>query len=72
MAVQVAYELGNAEEREIRSLLQLAAKTKDIKRLILVTNEEEKTIEKDGVTIDVVPLYKFLINGIRSPKRLYE
>ncbi len=64
MAVQVAYELGAAEEREIRSLLLLAAKNKGVKRLLLVTNEEEKTIKKDGATIEVVPLYKFLITGI--------
>jgi len=64
MAVQVAYELGAAEEREIRSLLLLAAKNKGVKRLLLVTNEEEKNIKKDGATIEVVPLYKFLITGI--------
>ena len=25
----------------------------------------QKTIEKDGATIEVIPLYKFLVNGIR-------
>ena len=60
-AIQVAYALGDAEEREVRSLLSFAGRTKGDKRLILVTYEEEKTIEKDGYTIEVIPAYKFLL-----------
>ncbi|MBQ9662034.1 MAG: ATP-binding protein [Oscillospiraceae bacterium] len=61
-AIQVAYALGEAEEREVRSLLSFAGKTNEQHRLILVTYEEEKTIEKDGYTIEVIPLHKFLLN----------
>ncbi|MBR3732625.1 MAG: ATP-binding protein, partial [Spirochaetales bacterium] len=39
-AIQVAYTLDNAEEREVRSLVTLAEKTEGVKRLIIVTNEE--------------------------------
>ena len=62
MAIQVAYSLGDAEERETKSLLLFAQKTEGIKKLIIVTNEEERTIEKDGYVIEVLPVYKFLLS----------
>ena len=62
-AIQVAYALGDAEEREVKSLLSFAAKTEGKKRLLIVTYEEEKTIEKDGCIIEVIPLYKFLLGN---------
>ena len=61
MAIQVAYALGDAEERKVKSLLSFAAKTEGEKRLLIVTYEEEKTIEKDGYIIEVKPLYKYLL-----------
>ncbi len=61
MAIQVAYALGDAEEREVKSLLSFAAKTEGKKRLLIVTYEEEKTIKKDGYIIEVKPLYKYLL-----------
>ena len=61
MAIQVAYALGDAEEREVKSLLSFATKTEGKKRLLIVTYEEEKTIEKDGYIIEVKPLYKYLL-----------
>ena len=60
-AIQVAYKLGDAEERETRSLLHLAEKSKDIEKLIIVTNEEERIIEKNGIEIEVIPIHKFLL-----------
>ena len=61
MAVQVAYELGDAKESETRSLVRFAKKTKGVSRLFIVTYEEEKTIETDDCIIQVVPLHKFLL-----------
>lgn len=60
-AIQVAYELGDAEERETRSLFQLAEKSEERQRLIIVTSEEERTITKDNLTIEGVPIHKFLL-----------
>ena len=60
-AIQVAYKLGDAEERETRSLFHLAEKSKDIEKLIIVTNEEERIIEKNGIEIEVIPIHKFLL-----------
>ena len=61
-AIQVAYSIETAEERETKSLISLAQKTEGIKRLIIVTNEEERTITKDGLTIEVIPVYKFILD----------
>ena len=66
MAIQVAYALGDAEEREVKSLLSFADKTEGKKRLLIITNEEEKMIEKGGHIIEVIPLYKYLL-GICRP-----
>lgn len=60
-AIQVAYKLGDAEERETRSLFHLAEKSKDIEKFIIVTNEEERIIEKNGIEIEVIPIHKFLL-----------
>ena len=63
-AIQVAYSLGDSEEREVRSLITFADKTKEHHRLIIVTYEEEGIIERDGHKIEVVPIYKFLLSEI--------
>lgn len=60
-AIQVAYSIETAEDRETKSLVSFAEKTAGIKRLIIVTDEEERTITKDGITIEVIPAYKFIL-----------
>lgn len=60
-AIQVAYSLEEAEDREIKSLISFAGKKEGIQRLIIVTNEEERIITKDDFTIEVIPVYKFII-----------
>ncbi|MCR4640608.1 MAG: ATP-binding protein [Lachnospiraceae bacterium] len=61
-AIQVAYSIETAEDRETKSLVSFAEKTAGIKRLIIVTNEEERTIVKKGLTIEVIPVYKFILD----------
>ncbi|MCR5124640.1 MAG: ATP-binding protein [Treponema sp.] len=61
LAVQVAYSLEESFEREVKSLISFAKKSSDSLRLMIVTNDEEKTIEKDGYEIQVVPVHKFLL-----------
>ena len=65
-AIQVAYSLGDAEEREVRSLITFADKTKDHHRLIIVTYEDEGIIERDGHTIEVIPIHKFLLSEMMN------
>ena len=62
-AIQVVYSIETAEDRETKSLISFAQKTEGIKRLIIVTNEEERTITKDGLTIAVIPVYKFIMGA---------
>ncbi len=61
-AIQVAYSVETAEDREIKSLILLAKKTKGIERLIIITNEEERTITENDITIEVLHAFKFLLS----------
>lgn len=62
LAVQVAWSIaGSARDREIDNLAKLARSEHDVTRLVIVTHEEEETIDVDGATIEVVPLYRFLL-----------
>ena len=61
-AIQVSYNIDSAENRETKSLVSFAEKTEEKHRLIIVTNEEERTITKNGVTIEVIPAYKFILD----------
>lgn len=58
--VQVCYDMSNAktEKREVDSLLECAAEL-NCSNLVIVTNDEERIIEKDGFRIDVVPVAKW-------------
>lgn len=54
--------LGLAEDREVRSLILFAEKTKAKHKLMIVTYEEEGIIERSGYTIEVVLIHKFLLS----------
>ena len=61
-AIQVAYSIqGDAYEREVGNLKKFAATVTEPHRYIIVTYEEETTIELSGVKIEVVSLMKFLL-----------
>lgn len=67
VAIQVCYALtDDSTEREEKNLIQFVRKTADVRKLMIVTNEEERLIEKENFRIHVVPAYKFLLNGIES------
>ena len=60
--IQVAYSIqGDAYEREIGNLKKFAATVTEPHSYIIVTYEEETTIEMPDVKIQVVPLMKFLL-----------
>ncbi len=64
LAVQSSYSLSDsASEREIVSLVKFAKASDTPCRCIIVTYEEQKTIKQDGITIDVVPLHRFMLEG---------
>ena len=58
--VQVCYDMSSpkTEKREVDSLIECAGELK-CNNLVIVTNNDERTIEKDGYKIDLVPLFKF-------------
>lgn len=58
--VQVCYDMGSAktEKREVDSLIECAGELK-CSNLVIVTNNDERTIEKEGYSISVVPISKF-------------
>ena len=63
LAVQAAISLSDpaARAREVETLNRLAAKDPDIRRFMIVTLEEEETIQTGSITIEVVPAAKFLL-----------
>lgn len=58
--VQVCYDMSSpkTEKREVDSLTECAEELK-CSNLVIVTNDEERTIEKDGFKIDIVPVAKW-------------
>ncbi len=65
-AIQVCYSLDNSDgtyDREVGALIKIS-KTLDCSRLIIITYSEERTIEVENNTIEVLPIWKWLLGGI--------
>jgi predicted AAA+ superfamily ATPase len=62
-AIQVSYSLSDdtTKQREIKALLNLS-EIHALDRLEIITWDEESTICKNGLTIQVLPLWKWLAN----------
>lgn len=60
--VQVCYDMSSpkTENREVDSLIECASEL-SCNNLVVVTNDKERTIEKDGYRIDVVPVSKWSV-----------
>ena len=64
MLVQVAFSLEYiSSDREWNSLIKAKKSMKDINRCLILTYEEEKAIEIDGVQIEIKPLWKWLLEN---------
>ena len=61
-AVQVAYSIADIDafKRETSALLKIN-KFLPIDKLTIITYNEEQTLEIEGITIEVVPIWKFLL-----------
>ena len=60
--IQVCFSLsaaGNA--REIESIAHAAKLVKESKNFVIITYGEEKTLETDGIKIEVIPIWKWLL-----------
>lgn len=65
-AIQVCYTMNDAEgtfERETRALVKVQSRL-SCRRNIIVTYGDESVIEKDGVRIEILPLWKFLLDPV--------
>ena len=64
IAIQVAYSIndGDAYNREVNNLVELANSSNKKYKLLIVTYEEDRTINLEGKIIEVIPLKKFLLN----------
>lgn len=60
--VQASYNISDAQTftREVNGLLK-TAKFLKAEKLQIVTRNEERTIEQDGFTVEVIPIWKWLI-----------
>ena len=62
--IQVAYSVSNiSSDRETRALAEAAKTLKEAKRFIIITYEEEKELTVDGVLIEVIPVWKWLLQN---------
>ncbi len=60
--IQVAYSIKNiSSDREIKSLITAAKTVKEAKRFIIISYNEEDEIILDGVKIEVIPVWKWMI-----------
>ena len=64
LAVQVSYSLKDVETRkkEIDALLALS-KQMTVKRMMIITKDEEEIISNVDYTIEVLPIWKWLLSG---------
>ncbi len=62
LGIQVSYSIADTQtcNREITALLKLNA-YKPLKRMLVITYNEENTLIKKGHTIEIVPVWKWLV-----------
>ena len=61
LAIQASFSLEDIDtrKREVAALIALN-KVYLIRKAIIITYDEEEIIEEDGVTIEVIPIWKWL------------
>jgi predicted AAA+ superfamily ATPase len=62
MAIQASYSLQEPDTRtrEVKTLIEMN-KVFKLDKALIVTYDEEETIEKDGLTIEVIPAWRWLL-----------
>jgi predicted AAA+ superfamily ATPase len=62
-AIQVCYNLVNSDgtfDRKVKALLKIA-KVLECKKLLIITRDTERVLEMNGKTIEVIPIWKWLL-----------
>lgn len=69
LAIQVAYSLADpeTEKRETDALIKLN-RFLPMRNLFIITKDEERTISKDGISIQAVPVWKWLLSTSSAGK----
>ena len=64
IAVQASYRMSDEStlERELKALVALNS-LYPLKRAMIVTYEDEGVMERDGLKIEIVPVWKWVLNG---------
>lgn len=65
-AIQVCYTMNDAEgtfERETKALVKVQSRL-SCRKNIIVTYDDESVIEKDGLKIEVLPVWRFLLEPV--------
>ena len=67
--VQASYRMSDEStlEREIKALVALNT-LYPLKRAIIVTYEDEEVMERDGLKMEIVPVWKWVLNGEKQLK----
>lgn len=63
-AIQVCYNLDNSEgtfDREVKALLKIT-EVLECNKLLIITRDTERTLEIDGKVIEVIPVWKWLLD----------
>lgn len=62
MAIQVSYSLQDVEtrKREVNALIKMSRQIHS-KKMMIITKDEEETIVQDGLSIEVIPAWKWLL-----------
>jgi predicted AAA+ superfamily ATPase len=55
------FDSPETEEREIRAIISAANEQKEVMTYLIVTERDKKTLDRDGLQIQVVPLYEWLL-----------
>lgn len=63
MAIQASYSISDSStfERETKALVKMAGSF-DIQTALIVTYDDERTVEVDGLSINVIPVWKWLLS----------
>ena len=60
---QVAYSIKNiSSQREITSLIEVAKSFNEAKQFVIITFEEEDSINIDNIEIKIIPIWKWLLS----------
>ena len=62
LAIQVSYSLSDSEteKREVAALIRLN-KVLPMRKMLIISKDEEREIKRDDITIQVVPIWKWLL-----------